>query len=328
MPLNDFVGQRFSLRNLHILMTVVQTGSMSKAAKLLNTVQPVVSRSIAELERGLGVRLLDRSRDGVKPTEYGRAVLEGGTAVFDDLRQTIKNIEFLADPSAGNVRVGCNPFLAASFLTAVVNRVTKHNPSITCHFETGYAAELFRQLEERNVDLLVTRPTRPIADERFAFEFLFEDSYSIVVGAHHPWARRRNIELGELMDQRWVLPSPDNSTGAVTVEAFRKIGRSYPQGTVVVDLFSVRISLLLSGPFISVFPSSVLQFSPVDIGLKVLSMKRPLGRTQVGVLTIKNRAVRPPVQTFIQNCRELAKQMRGRATERRNGVTPASASPK
>ena len=54
----------------------------------------------------IGVRLLDRHRQGVEPTEYGRALLDGGVAVFDDLRQAVKNIEFLADPTAGEVRIG------------------------------------------------------------------------------------------------------------------------------------------------------------------------------------------------------------------------------
>jgi DNA-binding transcriptional LysR family regulator len=314
MQANDRLGVRFNLRDLHILMTVVQAGSMSKAAKVLHTVQPVVSRSIAELESALGIRLLDRNRQGVKPTEYGRALLDGGTAVFDNLRQTMKNIEFLADPTVGNVRVGCNPFLAASFVSAAVHRATEHYPGITFHLETGYDVELANHLDERNVDLLVTRPTQPISDERVAFEFLFEDSYSIVVGAQHPWARRRNIELADLMDQQWVLPSPNNSTGAVATEAFRKIGRGYPPKTVVVDLFAVRISLLLTGPFVSIFPASVLKFSAVGAGLKVLAMKRALGRTQVGIVTLKDRAIRPPVQTFIDSCRSLAAQVAKRAS--------------
>ena len=96
------------LQDLHVLMAVVQAGSMSKAAALLNTTQPAISRSIAELERRIGVRLLDRNPQGVEPTEYGRALLDGGAAVFDDLRQAVKNIEFLADPTAGEVRIGCN----------------------------------------------------------------------------------------------------------------------------------------------------------------------------------------------------------------------------
>src|ERR1700676_1094713 len=101
MQLSDRIGRRMKLQDLHVLMTVIQAGSMGKAGQRLNISQPAISRSIAELEQVLGVRLLDRHRQGVEPTEYGRALLDCGVAVFDDLRQGVKNIEFLADPAAG-----------------------------------------------------------------------------------------------------------------------------------------------------------------------------------------------------------------------------------
>jgi DNA-binding MarR family transcriptional regulator len=83
MQLSDRIGRRLKLHDLHVLMTVAQAGSMGKAAQLLNTTQPAISRSIAELEHALGVRLLDRNRQGVEPTAYGRALLDRGAAVFD-----------------------------------------------------------------------------------------------------------------------------------------------------------------------------------------------------------------------------------------------------
>src|SRR5262249_47480612 len=96
MKLSDRIGRRMKLHDLHVLMSVVQSGSMGKAASVLNTTQSAISRSITELEHAIGVRLLDRSRQGVELTEYGRALFEGGAAVFDDLRQAVKKIEFLA----------------------------------------------------------------------------------------------------------------------------------------------------------------------------------------------------------------------------------------
>src|SRR5262250_3282453 len=106
MQMSDRIGRRIRLQDVHVLMAVVQAGSMGKAARHLNTSQPNISKSIADLEQALGVRLLDRHRQGIEPTEYGRALLHGGAAVFDELRQTVKNIEFLADPAAGEVRIG------------------------------------------------------------------------------------------------------------------------------------------------------------------------------------------------------------------------------
>src|SRR5262245_52655034 len=128
MQLSDRIGRRMKLQDLHVLMTVLQAGSMGKAAQRLNTTQPNVSRSIADLEHAFGVRLLDRHRQGVEPTKYGRALLDCGVAVFDDLRQGVQNIEFLADPTAGEGRSGCNSILATRYGSAVVYRHSLHYP--------------------------------------------------------------------------------------------------------------------------------------------------------------------------------------------------------
>src|SRR5882672_7712570 len=101
MRLSDRIGRRMKLQDLHVLMTVVEAGTMGKAAERLNTTQPNISRTIAGLEQTLGVSLLDRRRDGVEPTQYGRALLDCGRAVFDDLRRGMKHLESLADPESG-----------------------------------------------------------------------------------------------------------------------------------------------------------------------------------------------------------------------------------
>src|SRR3954471_10418049 len=123
MKLSDRIGRRIKLHDLHVLMAVAQAGSMSRAAQLLNTTQPAISRSIADLEQTIGVRLLDRGPQGVEPTKYGRALLKHGAVAFDELKLGVKSIEFLADPEAGEVRIGSNPLLAASFVTAAVDRL-------------------------------------------------------------------------------------------------------------------------------------------------------------------------------------------------------------
>src|SRR5262245_48450594 len=103
MQLSDRIGRRIKLQNLHVLLTVVQAGSMGKAAKLLNTSQPNISRSIGELEHALGVRLLERDYQGIALTEFGRVLLKRSKTAFDELREGVKNIEFLADPTVGGV---------------------------------------------------------------------------------------------------------------------------------------------------------------------------------------------------------------------------------
>src|ERR1700749_4867458 len=98
MQVSDRIGRRMKLQDLHVLMSVVQAGSMNKAAALLNTTQPAVSRSIADLEHTLGVRLLDRHRAGIEPTAYGQALLDRCVTAFDELHQGVKHIEHLGNP--------------------------------------------------------------------------------------------------------------------------------------------------------------------------------------------------------------------------------------
>ena len=200
MQISDRIGHRMRLHDLHVLMAVVQAGSMNKAAALLNTTQPAVSKSIAELERTVGVRLLDRHRQGVEPTKCGRALLDCGVTVFDDLRQGLKTIEFLADPTAGEVRIGCTHLLAGSFVSAVVDRLSCRYPRIQVQLmEMGNTPR--PELRERNLDLLIARILEPLAHERLNFELLFDDSYVVVANAQSPWARRRRIKLAELVEE-------------------------------------------------------------------------------------------------------------------------------
>ena len=104
------LGRRLRLRDLHVLMTVAKLGSMAKAAAELGVSQPAVSEVIADLENALGVRLLDRTPQGAQPTPYGAALLKRAINAFDELRQGIREIEFLADDSAGEIRIGCPEF--------------------------------------------------------------------------------------------------------------------------------------------------------------------------------------------------------------------------
>jgi DNA-binding transcriptional LysR family regulator len=312
MQPSDRIGRRMKLHDLHILMAVVQAGSMSKAAALLNTTQPAISRSIAELERTIGARLLDRNPQGVKPTESGRVLLDGGAAMFDDLRQTVKSIEFLADPTSGEVRIGSNPSLAASFVPAVVDRLSRRYPRIVIHLAAEQVEALHRKLSERNVDLLIVRRSGPLADERLSFEFLFDDSFVVAAGAQSPWTRRRRIELAELVRESWTLPSPEGEIGPVATEALRASGLDYPRVTLVTDHREARMGLLATGRFLTILPASALRFPTRRHEIKVLPFELSKVRMPTGIVTLKNRRLSPVVRLFIDTAREVAKPLANR----------------
>jgi DNA-binding transcriptional LysR family regulator len=199
--------------------------------------------------------------------------------------------------------------LAASFVSAVVHRLSRRYPRIVFHLVTAYVEPLRRELRERNVDLLIVRRFGPAADERLDFEFLFDDSYVVAGGAQNRWVRRRRIELAELASDPWTLPPPESVIGAIAMEAFRASGLDYPRTTVVTDSPEVRISLLATGHFVTIFPASVLRFPTMRPEIKVLPVELPMAHAQNAIVTLKNRPLSPVAQLFIDCAREDAKPM-------------------
>ena len=310
MQLTDRIARRIKLQDLHVLMAVVQAGSMRKAAAVLNTTQPSISRSIAELENTVGVPLLERNPHGVEPTGYGRALLDGGVAMFDDLRQAVKNIEFLTDPAVGEVRIACGFHLAASFVSAVIDRVSLRYPRIVFHLLNLESTSLMeRELLARNVDILIARQLGSISDQRLEFEFLFDDDNFVVAGAQHRLARRRRIELAELADESWVLPPAELPPGRLAQEAFRASGLGHPRVTVVATLPDVRMRFLATGRFLTIFPNSVLMTYLMRPEIKILPINLSLARVPIGIVTLKNRMISPVAKLFIEHARELAKSL-------------------
>jgi DNA-binding transcriptional LysR family regulator len=309
MQLSDRIGRRMKLHDLHVLLAVVQAGSMSKAAVLLNTTQPAISRSIAELESVVGVRLLERNAHGVEPTKFGRALLESGVAVFDDLRQGVKKIESLADPTAGEVRVGSHHFLSASFVSAAIDWLSRRYRRMVFHVHAGDTDTMYRELRERKVDLLVAWKSREIPDEQLRFEHLYDDRHVVAVGAKSPLSRRRRVRLEHLLKESWTLAPPESVLGEISIAAFRASGFDYPRATMFSLPTEARLGLLATGRFLTIVSTSALRFPTKRLDVKVLPVHLPIASIPIGIVTVKNRRLNPAVELFIDCAREVAKSL-------------------
>src|SRR5262249_28540674 len=197
------IGRRLKLRDLHVFSTVVQRGSMAKAARELGVSHPAVSEVIADLEHTLGVRLLDRRAQRIEPTVYGDALLKRSVEVFDALKQSIRDIEFLSDATTGEVRVGCIEATWFTLLPDVIRRFSQQYPRIEVHTQLMDSSEAFRGLRERRHDCVLsqfqTGRLEEAADD-LTVEILYDDAPIVTAWAHSEWGRRRKIDLAELVD--------------------------------------------------------------------------------------------------------------------------------
>jgi DNA-binding transcriptional LysR family regulator len=312
MRWNDRIGRRIKLSDLHILLAIAQSGSMARAANELSISQSVVSRAINELEHTLGVRLLERNRRGVEFTQYGRTMLNCGHAVFDDLRQGVQDIEFLADPMAGEVRIGSTTPLLASFVSTIIERLHRRYPRMAFSVVTTNADALLRDLDQRKLDLLFLRKFGPFAEDQVTFEVLYDYPYFVAAGAENPWTRRRHVELAKLIDEFWILPPPGTRFGSIVRDIFGAKGLPCPRASVVSHDLEMTINLLRSGRYLAIHAESVLGFPDKQPLIRKLPVELPSVTGPVGILTLKDRALSPAVQLFIDCARQVAKSLRER----------------
>lgn len=305
------IGRRVKLRDLQVFSTVLRFGSMGKAAAQLGLTQPAISQSVADLEAAFGVRLLDRGPRGATATFYGEALQKRAGEAFDALRQGLRDIAFLSDPGRGEVWVGASEsYISGGALSAVIAHLSIQHPRIAIHvLEANSAAMEFRELRERQVDLMFGRIAGPVRDDDLHVETLYQEAIGVAAGASHPLARRRKLTLGELSGEAWIVAPPDTVVRELVGAAFRAQGLPPPRLSVTTYSMQLRMQLLATGRYVSSVPESLLTYNarrwslvrlPVTIG-------PPL---PVVIVTLKNRTLNPAVQLFIEHARAATRALR------------------
>jgi DNA-binding transcriptional LysR family regulator len=320
MPYINRARRRIKLRDLHILLVVARRGSMAKAAAELAISQPAVSRAIADLEHELGLRLLDRSRNGIEPTPYGRALVKRGTAIFDELTQGLQELEFLADPTTGQLRIGSSESVAAGLLPAVIDRFARRHPGIRLSVvQTVLSTTHYSELRERSIDLLLGWIPTPFAEDDLVVEPMLSDPRVVVVGRQSKWARSSKLSLADLADEAWILPPPDTFVGSATADLFRESGLSMPRASLTTLSIHLCCRLAATANFVTFLPSSIVQFSGRDLGLKTIPVKLPrTSVVSVAIVTLKNRTLSPAAEIFIECVREVSKSVAGKPRARKS----------
>src|SRR5262249_46182928 len=171
-----------------------------------------------------------------EPTVYGDALLTRSVAVFDELKQSIRDIEFLSDATTGEVRIGCMEAPWFTLLPDVIRRFSRQYPRIQAHTDLIDHSEAFLALRERGLDrvLIARRPQYSAADD-LTEEILYDDEVIVVACAHSKWTRRRKIDLVELIEEPWVAGGPRAWGRPTAGEIFAAAGLSYPDPRIATN---------------------------------------------------------------------------------------------
>jgi DNA-binding transcriptional LysR family regulator len=232
-----------------------------------------------------------------------------GAHAGDELRQGVKDIEFLDDPSLREVRIGFPAAAMATFLPHLIQKFSKAYPNVVLRVSEVPTSAIYSVLRERTHDLhlewCVPPLTRDDAASDVNVEYLFDDHFVIVAGPRSQWARRRKIDLAELQAERWILGAPNNANYEYVAEAFRARELAMPKIAVETLSVPLRTHLIASGQFIGAMPKLLASQSRVAI----LPVELPVRPWPFAIFTLKDRTLSPAVDRFIAHLRQFARSM-------------------
>jgi DNA-binding transcriptional LysR family regulator len=307
MQPSDVIARRIKLSHLRIVAAVAECRGIGKAARQLAVSQSVVSKAVADLEELLGVQLFDRGARGVDSTLYCKALLMRTVEVLDDVRTAVDEIRFLADPAAGDLRIGSTEPLMAGLVTTTLHRLWQDHRGISLRaVQADGATLLARELAERRVELAVLPMRAPMQRDDLDVTVLYTDSWHLVASAHSRWARRRKMVLAELAGERWCATPLDTPIGSLLIDVFRAAGLDPPRlavSSVLTPHLFVR--LVEDANLIGVIADSVLRYFYPGFAVKRLPVVLAPHTFSIVVATLRNRVLSPVARRFIEVAREV-----------------------
>lgn len=221
MPLPEPVPD---LATLDLLVTVGQTGSISAAASAHGITQPGASTRLRNLERTLGIKLLERSATGTRLTTAGNSLVEWSTAVLNSVQALQAGASALREDQESRIRLGASLTVADYLLPGWLHQLSKELPGIRVSLQMGNTAHVVDMVAEGRVEIGFIEGTRP-SGRRFRSRELASDRLVVVVGAGHPWARRRTaMSPSALARAALIVREPGSGTREVLAEALASQG--------------------------------------------------------------------------------------------------------
>jgi DNA-binding transcriptional LysR family regulator len=167
------------------------------------------------------------------------------------------------------------------------------------------------ELHARKLDVVLARLSRTHVDDPLGddlnVEILFEDEAVIAAGANSRWARRRKIDLADLLEASWVGTPPQTSPMIRLGQAFRDRNLPVPKMRVTTFSVQIRVHLLTRGNFLTAMPKSIMRINPECSGLRELPIRLPSSGFSVAIVTLKGRTLTPPVELFLECLRTYVK---------------------
>jgi DNA-binding transcriptional LysR family regulator len=203
--------RRINLRQIEAFKAVIEHSTVSTAAAVLNISQPAMSKLIAHLEADAELRLFERIKGRLAPTELGMRLYDEVDRIFSGVQQVENSIEAIHRHSQGRLVIGVMPALSGSFVQQVITAFLQLHPGTYCAIESRSSHWITESLVDRKLDVgfVSARMQNPYA----VSEVLAEHSVVCIMPSGHALAAKRVIVPQDLAATPFVSFDPESSTG-------------------------------------------------------------------------------------------------------------------
>jgi DNA-binding transcriptional LysR family regulator len=262
------------LRRLSVFHEVAERGSFSGAALALDYTQSVVSHQVAQLERELGVTLVERGRRPVRLTPAGERLHAHAATVLGAARTAEADLRAVAGLEAGTLRVGAFLTACTTFVPAAIGAFEAEHPGVEVRLDQVEPDASLPRLIVGDLDVAVVFTDGPTAppDTRLTGRRLGVDPYRVVLPVRHRLARRRSVRVADLAGERFIAPR-SAGRGVEYRAMIRRLCEDAgfaPDFAYTVSDVTVARVFVAAGLTIAVLPEMTMPHPRPDIAVKPL----------------------------------------------------------
>ena len=204
-------------RHIQHFIQTAELGSLSKAARQLNMVQPALSQSIKRLEAELGTVLFTRSRKGMALTEAGTLFLDHAYGILNQYNRAKENLAATSDVPSGSVSVAMTASALNVLAVPLCDAMSRDYPDINLNLEEGLAANIRKDFEAGRYDLMVSY--LGAVETGVKYEPLIAEELFVVA---QKGAKQNSINLEELQKIPLIIPQAQHGVGEIVKTSGRR----------------------------------------------------------------------------------------------------------
>ena len=287
------------VRHLQLIETLVELGSLHKAAKTLHMSQPSASAMLREVERAFGTTLFQRTRQGVTLTSAGLVAVTRLKTILGELDMLSQELQ--SSPSLPRLRIGVLQHTFFGFLQRILPPVLSR---INCQLDLvdGPAAVLVNHLEQNKVDCIIGRISaawiQSVKMEEFFYQPLYETELCIACAPSHPLARARKLTLEDLGDVSWILPREGSHSRYVLLAALASAGLPPPRVQIEASSFLFSLPILSATSCLTIAPRDPV-LNQQRLGLaRILPIVIPPLLSRIAFAARRSSMMNPNIHVF------------------------------